>query len=105
MTHSDKFLWDNIVLALVYPSLNKCTNTFCALVACVAGGLDLGVAPRANLYLVKQEGFIINANTGETDSGYVTYSGLVEVANKILDVLDTEQVPEGRAVLTLSAGL
>lgn len=78
---------------------------FYALVACAAGALKLGVASRANLYLIKQEGYFTNPRTGETWSGHVTTSAVTRLANKILEFIDQEQIPEGRAVVTINAGL
>ncbi|KAJ0124773.1 hypothetical protein J7T55_006114 [Diaporthe amygdali] len=72
-------------------------------VACVAGALDLGVASRTNLYLIKQENYMVNAITHETWQGYVTTTGLLEMTVKILDVIDKENIPYGRAVVTVNS--
>lgn len=69
----------------------------------MAGDLEFGVASRANLYLIKQEGYFTNSMTGETWSRQVTTSGITHLITKILDVINTEQIPEGRAVVTLNA--
>lgn len=70
----------------------------------MAGALELGVASRANLYLIKQEGYYVNFRTKETTSGYVTTSAITHMTNKILEVVDSEQIPEGRAVVTVNSG-
>lgn len=74
-------------------------------VACAAGALELGVASRANLYLIKQESFMINTITQETWSGFVTASGVLEMTCKILAVIKSEQIPYGRAVVEIAVGL
>jgi hypothetical protein len=86
--------------------LKQNANRFCCLVACVAGALgNLGVAPRANLYLFKQEGYLINRNTGETVSSYITQSGLVKLTSTILSIIESQQVPPGRVVINISFGM
>lgn len=63
------------------------------------------MASRANLYLLKQEGYLRNTLTGETFSGETTEAGVLHTTNQILDVVYSEQIPHGRAVVTLSFGM
>lgn len=103
--YSDRILWDNPITYLGCPFLSQYANSFCLSVACVAGALgEIGVASRASLYLFKQEGYLINRITGETQSGEISQSGLLKVTNEILDVVYSEQIPPGRAVVSMSFG-
>lgn len=48
---------------------------------------------------------MVNSITHETWQGYVTTTGLLEMTVKILDVIDKENIPYGRAVVTVNSGM
>lgn len=70
----------------------------------MAGAIEFGVASRANLYLIKFENFYVNTRTGETSSPGIPSSAILEATCQVLGAIGDE-VPEGRAVFTMSQGL
>lgn len=71
-------------------------------VACVAGGLDTGVASRANLLLVKAESYFLNTKTGEKRQGGVTMAGLQDALSAIRDEASNQKMGYGKRVVNLS---
>lgn len=71
-------------------------------VACVAGGLDTGVASRANLLLVKTENFFINTLTGEKRQPGITVAALQDAFSAIRDQSNSQNMPYGKRVINLS---
>lgn len=63
------------------------------------------MASRANLYLVKYTGHLRNTKTGEIVGTDTTNAGIVDALNKITDVVLSDDVPRGKAVIAVSSGM
>lgn len=89
-----------------YPNIYipESTDSCCALVACVAGAVDFGVACHANLYLIKFENFFVNTVTGDRISPGAEAMAILEATRKVLVAIGDE-VPKGRAVFNMASGL
>lgn len=70
----------------------------------MAGALELGVASRANLYLIKHENSLVNTITGETWAPGLTSAALVQATCDILEAV-IDKIPKGRAVFLLTSGV
>lgn len=70
-------------------------------VACVAAGLSTGVAPRANLLLVKPESYYLNVKTGETRQPGITLAAIQDAFSNIRDEIG-RSMDFGKVVINLS---
>lgn len=71
-------------------------------VACIAAGLDTGVASRANLLLVKPENFFVNKRTNEKRQPGITLSGIQQAFSGIRDLINEHNMGFGKIVINLS---
>lgn len=71
-------------------------------VACVAAGLGTGVAPRANLLLVKPENYFVNTITGEKRQPGLTIAGLQDAFTAIRDHFSSTSGTYGKRVINFS---